>query len=113
MTLALTEIAVTQPVTLEAIRRSADEGYAFAQYMLGGMYESGSRVPQDYIEAAKWYRRSAEQGDPYGQSSLGFMYARGQGVPRDFVQAHKWLNLAGSRFTDPEKEARDHLTDPR
>jgi hypothetical protein len=27
------------------------------------------------------------------------------------VQAHKWLNLAGSRFTEPEKEARDLFTE--
>jgi TPR repeat protein len=95
------------PVTVEEIRRMAAQGSAFAQDHLGGMYEFGLRVPQDYIEAVKWYRRAAEQGYPSAQSSLGFNYIIGQGAPRNFLQAHKWLNLAGSRFTEADKEARD------
>jgi hypothetical protein len=113
--LALTKTAETQnsslsalaPVTLAEIQRLANLGSAYAQTMLGQMYEFGSRkgAVQNYVEAEKWYRRAAEQGDPYAQSSLGFMYVQGRVVPRDFVQAHKWLNLAATRFEEPEKEA--------
>ena len=34
----------------------AEQGYAYAQYNLGVMYENGRGVRQDYAEAVKWYR---------------------------------------------------------
>lgn len=33
---------------------TAEQGYAIAQDSLGGMYDFGKGVPQDYGEAAKW-----------------------------------------------------------
>jgi hypothetical protein len=76
---------------------AANKGDATAQYILGNMYEIGLDVPQDYVEAVKWYRKSAEQGDYVGQCRLGHMYSNGRGVPQDYVEAHKWYNLAASR----------------
>ena len=34
-----------------------------AQYNLAVLYANGQGVPQDYVEARKWYRKAAEQGD--------------------------------------------------
>lgn len=79
------------------IVRSAEQGNARAQAVLGFMYEFGRRVPQDYILAAKWYVRAAEQGEPHGQHFLGLLYDKGQGVPEDSVESYKWLNLAAAR----------------
>ncbi len=42
----------------------AEQGNALAQSILGGMYDEGQGVPQDYAEAVRWYRRAAEQGLP-------------------------------------------------
>jgi len=36
-------------------------------------------VPQNSIEAVKWYRKSAEQGYARAQSNLGFAYEHGEG----------------------------------
>ena len=58
------------------------------------MYEYGLGVPQDYVEAVKWYTLGADQGYAKAQYNLGLMYANGRGVPPDFVLAHQWLNLA-------------------
>jgi uncharacterized protein len=33
----------------------AEQGNADAQYNLGGMYDTGQGVPQDYKQAVKWY----------------------------------------------------------
>ena len=71
------------------------------------MYENGRGVPQDYVEAVKWYRRAAEQGDASARFALGFMYYTGQGVPQDYVEAHKWYNLAASRGNETGQENRD------
>jgi TPR repeat protein len=44
-------------------RLAAEQGHAIAQHNLGGMYEFGKGVPQNYKIAEKWYRLSEEQGN--------------------------------------------------
>ncbi len=79
------------------------------------MYLNGAGVPQDYVEAVRWYRMAADQEVAGAQFSLGFMYATGQGVPQDYVQAHMWYNLAASRAAGEERESavegRDNVAD--
>jgi TPR repeat protein len=87
------------PTELRILRPVAEQGDPGAQEALGTMYVMGWAVPQDYIEAAKWYRKAAEQGYAEAQDSLARMYVQGQGVPKDYVQAHMWFNLAASQFT--------------
>jgi TPR repeat protein len=40
----------------------AKQGGAYAQISLGIMYNRGRGVPQDYVEAVKWFRLAADQG---------------------------------------------------
>ncbi|MGY9002302.1 MAG: tetratricopeptide repeat protein [Rhodospirillales bacterium] len=45
-------------------RKSANQGYAPAQYLMGGMFEEGWAVARNYIEAYKWFTlamRNAKQ----------------------------------------------------
>ena len=65
------------------IRKSAEQGNAFAQYSLGVCYENGYGVPKDLEEAVEWYRKSAEQGNAFAQYNLGLCYANGDGVIKD------------------------------
>lgn len=60
----------------------------------GHAYYLGLGVPQDYVEAAKWYYKAARRGDPAAQGCLGIMYIWGHGVLEDAVAAYKWLTLA-------------------
>ena len=76
------------------------------------MYDEGRGVPQDDMEAVRWYRRAAEQGDADAQVNLGFMYDEGRGVPQDDVQAHKWYNLAASRISSSDQR-RDEVVKAR
>ena len=46
------------------------------------MYEDGTGVPEDWVEAARWYRKSAEQDNASGQFRLGRAYQFGIGVLR-------------------------------
>jgi len=69
---------------------------------LGGLYQNGQVVTQDYGEAAKWYRMAAELGDAYGQFKLGLLYYNGQGIPQNYVRAHVWFNLAASQGENDE-----------
>lgn len=80
---------------LGAIRKAAEQGFEEAQTIMGNAYASGQGVPQDYVEAVKWWHLAAEQGDPFAQFHLGMAYGKGQGVPQDYVQAYMWLDVAG------------------
>ncbi len=71
------------------------------------MYGTGQGVPQDYVEARKWYRLAADQGNADAQNNLGIMYVKGEGVPQDYVEAHKWFNLAVSRYPASEAQKRN------
>ena len=75
-------------------RERANAGDAIAQERLGIMYYNGEGVPQDYVEAVRWYRLAADQGLAAAQLDLGVMYDRGRGVPQDYVEAVRWYRLA-------------------
>ena len=99
---------------LRLLRPLAAQGNAWAQNMLGDMYEFGRGVPKDYVQAAKWYRLAADQGDAWAQSNLGVMYYLGRGVPKDSVLAYMWRNLAAAGASDSDvreeaAKARDAL----
>jgi len=75
-------------------RQHAEQGDADAQNTLGVMYYNGEGVPQDYVEAVRWYRRAADQGLAAAQFNLAVMYDRGRGVPQDDPEAVTWYRLA-------------------
>ena len=55
----------------------------------------GAGVPENNIEAVKWYRLAAEQGYAEAQFNLGVMYKNGEGVIKDYVKAYIFLSVAG------------------
>ena len=44
------------------IKLAAEQEHARAQFNLGGMYERGQGVYQDYSEAARWYGEGSAPG---------------------------------------------------
>ena len=68
-------------------------------------------MPQDYVEAAKWYREAAEQGHANAQVGIGIRYALGEGVPQNFIQAHMWYNLAAAQGDEVGRDNRDILAE--
>ena len=89
------------------LRSDAEQGDAKAQYSLGFLYSKGQGVPQDYVEARKWFLTATEQGHAEAQFNLGVLYDHGQGVPQDYVTAYAWFNLAAAQGADNAKKARD------
>ena len=82
---------------IDALRARAEAGVPSAQFSLGFRYNTGQGVPQDYVEAVRWYRLAADQGYATAQANLGVMYADGQGVPQDYVEAVRWYRLAADQ----------------
>ena len=79
------------------MEKSAEQGYRVAQYHLGGMYQDGRGVTEDYEEAIKWYRKAAEQGYASAQNNLGLAYMHGLGVTQDSEEGIKWLRKASEQ----------------
>ncbi len=82
---------------LEDLTRCVEQGNAQAQYWLGFKYAIGEGVPEDDVEAVRWYRLAAEQGFAPAQFNLGGMYANGEGVSEDLVLAYMWYNLSAAQ----------------
>jgi hypothetical protein len=87
--------------SLEWLRRSADQGYARAQFALGERYAQGDGIAKDEAEAARWYALAADQGNKGAQHYLAVLYEYGRGVQKDLVQAYKWYSLAAVDSRDP------------
>ena len=56
------------------IEKSAQQGDAKAQFVLGSMYFLGDVVSKDDKKTFYWYKKSEEQGDAEAQFNLGVMY---------------------------------------
>lgn len=50
---------------------------------LGGQYEHGENLPQDYLRAAELYCDAARYGNAEAYYALGWMYGNGRGLERD------------------------------
>ncbi len=77
-------------------RRSAEQGYAPAEYMYGGIFREGRwKDPKQLIY---WWTKAAEQEDVHAQLWLGAFYEQGRyGIERDYFKAFKWLSMAAKQ----------------
>lgn len=84
--------------------RSAEQGYADAQFNLGLMYANGEGVEQDMHEAVELFKKAAEQGHVDAQNNLGALYFMGEGVERDEDKAIAWFEKAAAQGNEEAKE---------
>jgi TPR repeat protein len=86
------EVATAMPW----FQRSAEQGYAPAEYSYGGIFREGRwENPQQLVY---WWTKAAEQGEVRAQLWLGVFYEQGKnGVKRDYSQAFKWLSMAAKQ----------------
>ena len=57
--------------------RSAEAGFAPAQYSIGSLYEKGIGVERDVTKATGWYEKAAVQGNARAMHNLAVIYAMG------------------------------------
>ena len=77
--------------------RSAEQGYADAQFNLGLMYANGEGVEVDTSKAVELFKQAAEQGNVDAQNNLAAMYYTGEGVDRDVDKAMAWFEKAAEQ----------------
>ena len=51
-------------------KQSAEEGYHWAQYHLGALYQFGNGVQQNLEEAVNWYQKAANQGNDNAKKAI-------------------------------------------
>lgn len=66
------------------------------QYNLGLLFEKGTHVEKDIIEAIEWFRRAAEKDHPGAQCKLGFYYQR-RGIPYYETEAAECFRRAAEQ----------------
>ncbi len=62
------------------MRRAAEAGHPEAVFQLGALYEQGYGVPQDDIEAARWFKRAADLGHAQADPKLKALRDAGRGI---------------------------------
>ncbi|CAM0141404.1 hypothetical protein VKS41_003889 [Umbelopsis sp. WA50703] len=88
------------PDAVTYLQKSADQGFASAQRVLGLMYGEGVGVTQDYQNAIEWFKKAAEHGDMRANGLLGAYYENGYGVDQDYIQALDYYTKAASTGSD-------------
>jgi uncharacterized protein len=101
------------PVALSNLRPLAEDGDAYAQYVLGVMYAMGQGVTRNDDIAIVLYRKSANQGNADAQFAMGKMYKNARGVTRDYEQAVGWFKKAQKQGHKKAKAALDGLCESR
>ena len=100
----------TAPVSaVAACSHLAEKGDAVAQFKLGEMYARGDGLPEDDVEAMKWWRKAADQGYADAQHNLAVTYFSGEDVPQDYVQAYFWWSLAAAHGDADAAKDRDNV----
>lgn len=85
-------------------KKSAEQGFAHAQYRYGMCSCLANGVEGDVNIASYWFSKAAEQGYDVGQFFLAKSYAVGIGVEKDEKKAFEWYeksamqNLANAQF---------------
>lgn len=79
---------------LPGLLRSAEEGFADAQAIVGNGYLTGKMGQVDYGKAMHYTSLAAKQGQAMALTNLGQMYLYGLGVKKDETVAMDYLQQA-------------------
>ncbi|MDR3509284.1 MAG: peptidoglycan-binding protein [Caulobacteraceae bacterium] len=80
---------------VEALKKSANLGYAPAQFYLAKLYEEGGAgQKKDSAEARRWTERAAESGDRKAMHNLALYYFEGTGGAKNTTTAAQWFRRA-------------------
>ena len=95
-------VMVSETLTIALSQRVSISNAATSEELdnwcrLARKFYFGEGVPQDYIEAVKWFRKAAEKGNPNAQCNLAVCYEDGNGVPQDDIEVVKWTRMAAEQ----------------
>ena len=94
----------------EWIEKSANQGYAKAQFELAEMYENGRGTNKDINKAISYYELAAYQEYADAQVNLGELYYYGDEVAQDYAMAKKWFTAAVKNGSSLAQEYLDKIS---
>jgi TPR repeat protein len=71
------------------------------------MIYNGSGVPQDYLQASRWYKKAADQNYALAQFNLALMYFDGKGVAKSTEMSYIWNIIAARNGYRIAEKSRD------
>jgi TPR repeat protein len=77
--------------------RAAEYSHTLAIYHLGGLYEAGRGVHQDYLKAIKYYEIASNLGNLDALYQLGIIYDYGKGTSPDKNKAINYYTQAAEK----------------
>jgi len=98
----------------ELYKKAADQGHTKAQIILGGMYNIGKGVTQNFKESIKYFELAAIAGDPEGQYWSGLAVMSSNSPNPNRAKAYFWLSIAVAKLNsgkthDDAVKVRDEL----
>ena len=87
--------------TAKEVRKLAEGGNVTAQNRLGLFYKFGRGVPQNYVQAKRWFEEAAKQGHAGAQINLGILYLQEDAPPRSPQMAIFWFSRAAEQGVVP------------
>lgn len=96
---------INKKKALKYFIKSAQLGFAKAQYNIAEYYSQGIVSERESAPLAYyWYRKAALQDDPKAQKEMGFYYLMGHGVEQNYTYGLNWLNLS-EKNGDPDAKS--------
>jgi uncharacterized protein len=92
-----------KPSLKKAVRyleKSAELGFAEAQFMLASLYESGIGIGdkrKSLSQSLQWHLKAAEQGHTDAALAVGTAYFLGRGTALDYAKAAVWYTKAAEQ----------------
>jgi TPR repeat protein len=92
------KIAASNTTAVDWFRKSAEQGYAPAQFELGLAYNEGvGGLTKDLNTAHSWFLKSAKQGYPPAEYNVAVIYLEGIGVQQNDTEAAVWMQKAATQ----------------
>ncbi len=82
---------------LSLLEKSANAGYAPAQFRYGQLLVQGYGIEKDLKTGAAWLRMAAASGLDEAQIALADLYAQGSGVEQNWFKAKRWYDMAAKQ----------------
>ena len=86
------------------VSKSASFGDLQSQFEMGRLYAEGTKIPQDYAQAAIWYEKAAANGHVESMCALANLYLEGLGLNVDMKKALFWYKQAAVRDYTPAQK---------
>lgn len=80
----------SQSFDSESLKKSAEKGDEFSQFLLGLLYKNGQGVEQSFVHAAEQFMAAASQGNGAACHELGKFYEAGYAYRQSYEKAAEW-----------------------